>query len=150
MVDRQNEGAVVVTTGAACVLTGTFLPWLRSGSRDRSSYTIFELVERLGFAPGGAVSWALRLWPAVPLVLVMIAVGAWVVSTTRSGWPILATLTVVAVVWVGGTATSVVLAPDAGLFRIGLGPAVTLLGLVVVVAGLIWLRPPGSGASATS
>ena len=63
-------GAAVISSGGALTLIGTFLPWLRSGARDRASYTIFDLVERLGFAPGGVVALSLRLWPLVPLLLV--------------------------------------------------------------------------------
>lgn len=141
---------MLVSAGASCALVGTFLPWLRSGTRNRSSYTIFDLVERLGFAPDGLVSWTLRLWSVVPLLLVMTAIGAWVVAVTRSGWRLLLASTAIAVAWVGGTAVSIVFAPEAALFRIGPGPAVTLTGLAAVVAGVVWLRRPVSAASAAS
>lgn len=141
MVDRQHRGAVLSTAGALCALTGTFLPWLRSGTRNRSSYTIFDLVERLGFAPDGFVSWALRLWPVVPLLLVMTAITGWVVTLRRAGWPAQVVATVLVVVWVGGTAIAVMSAPDIALFSIGIGPAVTLLGLAAMIVGTFWLRP---------
>ena len=78
---QQRAGAVTVTAGAAVLLVGTFLTWLRSGATERSSYDVFDLVDRLGFSEGGLVGWALRLWPLVPLLLV-IAVIAWWVPTS--------------------------------------------------------------------
>ena len=64
-------GRALVVLGASIALIGTFLPWLASGSVDRSSYDLVDLVERLGFASGGAVDLALTLWPIVPLLLVV-------------------------------------------------------------------------------
>ena len=50
---QQRAGAVTVTAGAAVLLVGTFLTWLRSGATERSSYDVFDLVDRLGFSEGG-------------------------------------------------------------------------------------------------
>lgn len=147
MVDRAFRGAITITAGAATTLIGTFLPWLRSGSRDRSSYTIFDLVERLGFAPGGVVAWSLRLWPLVPLLLVTMAVAGWAVVTGHLRWRAAAVAIGAATVWVGGTALALVLAPDAGLFRIGNGPGVATAGVLIAGLGGVWLRPRGSAAS---
>ena len=141
---------MTTTVGAAAALIGTFLPWLRSGSRDRSSYTIFELVDRLGFAPGGVVAWSLRLWPLVPLLLVAIAVAGWAVATRRLSWLVVAATVGVAIVWIGGTAVALVFAPDAGLFRVGIGPAVCVGGVVLAAIGGLWLRPRRSAGSAAS
>jgi hypothetical protein len=150
VVDRSFRGALAVTAGAATILIGTFLPWLRSGSRDRSSYAIFELVERLGFAPGGLVAWSLRLWPLVPLLLVAVTIAAWAVMGRHVGWRVVALLAAGATVWVGGTAGALFAAPDIGLFRVGIGPTVALLGIVALVVGTIWLRRPRSDASAAA
>ena len=147
MVDRTFRGAVTTTAGAATTLVGTFLPWLRSGSRDRSSYSIFDLVERLGFAPDGVVAWSLRLWPLVPLLLVTMAVASWAVVTKHLPWRAAALAIGAATVWVGGTAVALVLAPDAGLVRVGSGPAVAMAGVVVAALGGVLLRPRGSAAS---
>lgn len=144
-------GAVLATVGALVTVVGTFLPWLRSGARNRSSYTIFDLVERLGFAPGGMVAWSLRLWAFVPLLLVVVAVGAWSASfDARLRRPLLAT-SIVAAIWVGGTSIAVMAAPEAGLFRIGPGPAVTLAGVLGAAAGGLAsarVTRRGSGSSA--
>lgn len=124
------------------MLAGTFLPWLRSGTRDRSSYTIFDLVERLGFAPEGVIAWSLRLWPLVPLLLVATVTTAWAVATRHLSWPVPLVLSACAVMWVGATAIAVLMAPDIALFRVGIGPAVTLVGAVILVTGVAVLRAP--------
>lgn len=144
------SGAIGVTAGAGLTLGGTFMTWLRSGARGRSSYTIFDLVDRLGFANGGVVSWSLRLWPLVPLLLVALAVSAWAVATSHLRWGVAVAMGSVVAVWVGGTAVAILRAPDAGLFRVGHGPTVTLVGVVVVAAGILTLRTPGSAASGAS
>jgi hypothetical protein len=148
VIDAPHRAAIVTTAGAGTMLVGTFLPWLRSGARNRSSYTIFDLVERLGFAPGGVIAWSLRLWPLVPLLIVVTATCAWAVVTHHVRWGVCAAATVTLVVWVGGTATAVFLAPDVALFRIGVGPTVTLVGAVAAAAGVAMLRRRGSGPSA--
>lgn len=141
---------MTVTAGAAVALTGTFMPWLRSGSRDRSSYTIFDLVERLGFAPSGVVAWSLRLWPLVPLLLVATTIASWAAATGHVRVRVAAGAAALAACWVGGTATALVFAPEAGLFRIGSGPAVCLAGVAGIVLGVVWLRRRGSAASEAS
>ncbi|MEO6652038.1 MAG: hypothetical protein ABIP17_05210, partial [Ilumatobacteraceae bacterium] len=141
--------AAIGTVGAVVTLVGTFLPWLRSGARGRSSYTIFELVDRLGFAPDGVVSASLRVWPVVPLLLVVAVVGFWVPPTSGlTRWVGVGTVAV-AVLWVGGTGVAVLLAPADGLLRIGPGPIVTIVGAVVLAAGAA-VRLRESAASAAS
>lgn len=144
------RSAAVVTLGGVLMMVGTFLPWLRSGTRDRASYTIFDLVERLGFAPGGVVAWSLRLWPLVPLLLVAVVTTAWAVATGHARWAAALALSTLTVVWVGGTAVAVLAAPDIALFRVGVGPTVTLAGAVVIGSGVAGLRRRESGSSAAS
>ena len=129
------------------MLVGTFLPWLRSGSRDRSSYTIFDLVDRLGFATGGVVAWSLRLWPLVPLLLVATVTTAWAVATGHLRWPVPTVFATGAAIWVGGTAIVLLRAPDIALFGVGVGPTVTLVGVALVVVGVVLIRAPGSDAT---
>ena len=74
---------ILVTLAAAGTVTGTFLPWLRSGKHDRTSYQLLSLLDTLGFTSGGPVGWAVRLWPLVPLICVVAAVTSW-----RGMWPI--------------------------------------------------------------
>lgn len=138
---------MVLTVGTATVLLGTFLPWLGSGERDRSSYAIFDLVERLGFAPSGVVSWSLRLWPLVPLLLVVQTLTGWAVATGHLRWQVSALTTAMGTAWVGGTAIALVLAPDVGLFQVGSGPIVVSIGIAVAVLGTAWLRRRVSDSS---
>ena len=122
--------------GAALTLIGTFLPWLSSGTVPRSSYQIFDLVERLGFSPDGAIGWALRLWPLAPLLLVLTAVAQGVPGTDRRIRITRVVVPLVAIVYVGGTAAAVRLAPEGGLFRLRFGIWITLLGAVTMIVGL--------------
>ena len=92
---QQRAGAVTVTAGAAVLLVGTFLTWLRSGATERSSYDVFDLVDRLGFSEGGLMGWALRLWPLVPLLLVLTVI-AWWFPASGSAWTATTALTLVA------------------------------------------------------
>lgn len=137
MVDRSQLARWLVGAGAAVTLTGTFLPWLNSGVVPRSSYEIFDLVERLGFSPGGAIGWSLRLWPLAPLLLVLSAVAQGVPRDGRRFRVARFVLPLVAIVYVGGTAAAVRLAPEVGLFRLRFGTWITLLGTVTMIAGLI-------------
>ena len=76
-VQRNLIGQVVATLGGLVALVGTFLPWLRSGTRDRSSYEIFSLVDRLGISQSSVVGWGVRLWPVVPFLLVLAVTLQW-------------------------------------------------------------------------
>ena len=150
VVDPQHRGPFVITCGAITTVVGTFMPWLRSGARNRSSYTIFDLVERLGFAPGGVVEWSLRLWPIVPLLLVLVTTGSWMVAAGRVTRRVLVPAVALAVLWIGGTAVAVLVAPDVALFRVGPGPPVTIVGVTAMAAGAIWISRPRSGSSAAA
>ena len=134
MPSDRRAGAIVLTVGAVITLVGTFLGWVSSGSAERSSYEVFGLVERLGFSPDGAVGWALRLWPLVPLTLVVSVIVHWVHHPSMR-WPRHATASA-AVLYPGVTSIAIVNAPEVGLFRVGPGPWVTLVGSVVMLAGL--------------
>src|SRR3954468_17060814 len=76
-VQRILIGRAVATAGGVLALAGTFLPWLRSGTRRRNSYEIFALVDRLGISESSLVGWGVRLWPVVPLLLVLGGVLLW-------------------------------------------------------------------------
>jgi hypothetical protein len=131
-VQRILIGRVVATVGAVVAAVGTFLPWLRSGTRRRNSYEIFSLVDRLGFSRSSAVGWGLRLWPIVPLVLVLAVTLQWFPRKWVSGGSAM-----VAVVYAGGVAAAVESAPATSLIAVEYGPWVTLTGLVVLTAGAL-------------
>jgi hypothetical protein len=131
----RHAGALVVSVGAGVTLVGTFLTWVRSGAADRSSYDVFDLVDRLGFSEGDLVGWALRLWPLVPLLLVVAVVLWWWPSQTRRWMAARLAVTAAAALYAGGVATAVANAPEIGLFRRGPGPAVTVIGALTMLAG---------------
>ena len=151
MLGHQPARSWAIATGSVVAVIGTFLPWLRSGAADRSSYELFALVDRLGFSPDGYVGWALRLWPLVPLLFAIAAVLQWVPPRHRAIIVGRRALPIVAALYAGSVALAIRLAPEAGLFRYRFGTWATLLGAAVVLAGaVVPLRPRGSGASAAS
>lgn len=130
------------TLGSGAALVGTFLPWITSGSRSRSSYDLFGVVERLGFAPDGAVGWAIRLWPLVPLLLVTTVVTHSIADGSRRIRITRTTVTALTVAYAGGVALSIRLAPDVGTIQRGVGPTVTLIGAAALTASLSGARTP--------
>ena len=137
MPDREDLLRWLVGCGAAVALIGTFLPWLSSGSVPRSSYELFELVERLGFSGNGPIAWVLRLWVFVPLLLVLSAVMQGVPGQDAWVRRLRLVLPVVAVIYVGGIAGILRLAPEVALFRPRFGIWITLLGAATMVLGLL-------------
>lgn len=134
MPNDRRIGAIVLTVGAATALVGTFLTWVRSGSTGRSSYEVFGLVDRLGFEPNSVIGWLLRLWPLVPLALVVTVIAHWAHHPSLR-WPRHG-VTSAALLYPGVTALAVANAPQIALFDVGPGPWVTLTGAVVMLAGL--------------
>ncbi len=124
-------GAVLVTIGAAVVVIGSALPWLRTGRRRRSSFEVFGLADRLGLSPSGPVGWAVRLWPVVPVLVIAAAALAWLAGT----WSL--PVAAVAVVYAGGVAAVVANVGDQRLVGIEAGPTVTLLGAVLLLLGAV-------------
>ncbi len=135
-VQRILIGRVMVTAGAVVAVVGTFVPWLRSGTRRRSSYEIFSLVDRLGFSQSSLVGWGVRLWPIVPLLLA----GAATLQCFPRRW-VTGGVTIVAVIYAGGVAAALRFAPSSSLITVEFGPVVTLAGVLVLAAGaLVTLR----------
>lgn len=129
---------MAVTIGAAATIVGSLRPWVASGSVDRSSYEIIDLIDRLGFTEGGLLEVALRAWPLMPLVLVVGAAAMW--------WRrhvVGAALSVVGGLYALGVALTVELAPSTGLLRIRSGPTITIAGAaIVLVASVVALAAP--------
>jgi len=126
---RDLFSRVAVTVAAAVLLVGTFLPWIRTGRRERNSYELLGLVDRLGFAPDGWMERFVRWWPIVALLVVGAVVCAWwgqaVVSTV---------LALAAVAYAGGVAW--VLADRSGPALAGI--TVTLAGCALLLAAACW------------
>jgi hypothetical protein len=64
---RQKIGTASAAAGAALLVIGAFLPWVRIGSVSRSSFAITGVLARLGIA--GWQGAALRAWPFAPLAI---------------------------------------------------------------------------------
>lgn len=62
--------STIAAGGGALSLVGSFLPWLQTGERRRSSYELAAVVRRLDLLSGSAAQWVVRVWPAVPLATV--------------------------------------------------------------------------------
>jgi hypothetical protein len=132
---RRHVGVTAVTAGAVVALVGTFLTWVRSGAAERSSYDVFDLVDRLGFSPNGVVGIALRAWPLVPLLLALsVAVHWWSVEHPLSQAARIV-LTAIAAIYPGAIAVAVANAPEISLFEVGPGPIVTVIGAAVMLLG---------------
>lgn len=149
MVDRRW----IASAGAIVALIGSFLPWLASGTVSRSSYDLLGIVDRLGFSPDGVVGWAIRLWPLLPLLLVVTVVSHHV-HVDATWLPVVRTTsTAVTALYAGAVALAVRLAPDIGLFSPRIGPWVTLLGAGLLALSLVAsavVRRRGWGARAAS
>jgi len=122
-------GASAVTLGVLLVIGGSAMPWLRTGQRRRSSYELFGIVDRLGFAPGGFVGLAIRMWPLVPLLAVTAAVCAWFAPR----WSLLPAL--VAALYAGGVGFAVANVDAVQVVGVESGPSITTAGALLVVLG---------------
>ena len=129
---RKLIGQAMATLGGLVALVGTFLPWLRSGTRGRSSYEIFSLVDRLGISQSSVVGWGLRLWPVVPFLLVLAVTLEWFPRK----W-VTSAVVVVAVVYAGVVSAAVSSASSSSLITIESGPVVTLVGVVILAVGAL-------------
>lgn len=125
--------AVAATAfGGVAVIAGSFLPWAASGDVRRSSYDLFELLGRLGYATDGPVGVALRWWPLVPfLVGVSIAVTLWARVGVASAVGVLAAAYPLLV------SGAVLVAPVQGAVQVRSGATITFAGALVLLAGSV-------------
>ena len=129
-----------MSAGVAVVLVGSFVPWVSSGAKRRSSYDLFDIVERLGFAPDGAFAVVVRLWWLLPLVLVGATVAVW-----YGRWWVAAGLAGAAAVLGAVVGAGVLSADDNAFVRVLGGPAVTLVGAAILAAGAVTSAMVASG-----
>jgi hypothetical protein len=132
-----RNGCVTVSAGVA--LLGMFAPWLKSGESHRSSFELFVLADRLGFAPDGVFVWVHRLWPIVPFAVITVVVAAWMAKTRIAG-----SLGLVGGVYVALVAVGIMRAPTAGLVRTAWGVPVSLVGGLLLATTGVWLLAAGS------
>ena len=132
MIVRREIPLAVASIGALTTVVGSLSPWVASGTVDRSSYEIFQLVDRLGFAEDGPFGIAVRAWPLMPLLVVTGTVAMWwrrhVLGQALAATGALYALAV---------ALAVRLSPSTGLVRIRIGPAVTIAGSSLLLVGTL-------------
>jgi hypothetical protein len=130
-----------MAVGAALAIVGALLPWIRTGGRSRNSFDLFRIVHDLGFAPDGAAAALIRGWPVVPLIAVVGVVAAWW-GWTRTG----GVIGVVAALYAGTVGVAILTAPTRGrVLARAIGPTVTTVGGVVLLAGSIAVLVVGRG-----
>jgi hypothetical protein len=139
-VQRILIGRVVATCGAAVIVVGTFLPWLRSGTRRRTSYEIFSLVERLGYSRSGIVGWSIRLWPVVPLLVACAVTLLWFPRAWATGLA-----TAAAAAYAGIVSAAVRSASPNAVIAVEYGASVTLAGAIVLALGALLSRGSQGG-----
>lgn len=123
--------AVLGCAGLVCVVVGTFLPWLYSGSRARNSYATGGALRRV-FDVGGAADTALAAWPFVALACAL-AVGALILGLRRTS--VVVGLLAAAAAMAGSIA--MLTADGNGIVRpANTGPIVTLVGALAVPAAV--------------
>lgn len=145
-VRRRRIGTVLAVLGVVTLVTGTFLPWLGSGSALRNSYEAMGVARRLTPLGDGPVGAALAAWPALGGITAA-ALALYVVGLRRAAAIAISSLAVVA----GTVATAfVVLIPtgDLTVRTVVAGPLTTMTGAVLAIVGAVTtLALPANRAS---
>jgi len=129
---RTTGARLLLCTGPAVLVVGTFLPWLRSGRANRNSYATDGAVRRL-LDVDGVTAAALKAWPFVSL-LCAAAVALVLLGRLALG----AGLGAVAALAAGAVAAWALGAPSRGLLHAATpGPAVTLAGAILTCLGVL-------------
>ena len=143
-IDRRRA-AVLTAIGLALVVVGSFLPWFRSGRRARSSYELFDLVDRLDLLSDGMARVAIAGWLLVPLAAAG-AAAALLLGRSTLG----AVISIVVGLYTAVLAS--VVRSTAGRWEVGTAMA-TIGGIVATVGGLVLLastrRPRTQQADST-
>jgi hypothetical protein len=139
---------LLITLGGVIVIGASFLPWVTSGSVDRSSYRVIGLVDRLGYASDGPMELALRAWPVLPLAVTVAVVAAWWNRPAIS-----ALVGATSALYAAAVALATLRAPTAGLVTVQAGPTIALAGTAVMLLAVAWLAldlrwAPASGDGA--
>lgn len=121
----------LVGSGAAAVLVGSFLPWLTSGDRTRSSYQLSVAVQRVGLTRNGLEHAVVVVWPLVPVVVLGAALLFW----WRPG-PLASIVLAVAALYVGAVSN---LVWGSGL-EARFGVPVTACGAALTIVGCLPLQ----------
>ncbi|HZC70939.1 MAG TPA: hypothetical protein VE442_09610 [Jatrophihabitans sp.] len=123
--------AALGSAGLVCVVIGTFLPWLYSGSRSRNSYATDGAARRL-LGVTGVGDAALAAWPFVGLACGA-AIAALLVGLVRTA----AVIGLLAAAGAAAGAIAMLTANENVVVRTAIvGPIVTLAGSLAVPAAV--------------
>lgn len=137
---RLRLGAALGVLGIVVTITGTFLPWLVSGTVRRNSYAVAGLADRLLVEPGSAGAVAVGAWPYLgPLLLVPVVLAAF------RWWRSSAVIALLGAALAGTVAGMAIgIGPSQELVSLSLiGPVVVLLGVVLTVTGAVLVLTAG-------
>jgi hypothetical protein len=148
-IGRRGPAVVTMAVGAALMLGGSLMAWVRTGGTRRNSYDLLSLIDRLGFAPDGPTEIALRWWPLVPLLAAVAVVAAW------WGWPRTGGAIGLAAALYGGGMGFALNSARSDLVRIEPGTGITIVGAVILAGGslaaiIVGCRPAGSAPLAAA
>jgi len=127
-------GAAIAAVGLVTTITGTFLPWLKSGSTTRDSYEVLSLRDLAGL-DGVAGTVVTSVWVGLT-PLAMVAIGLYVVRFPRFA----ACIGLVFGTISGTVALLATVQGDGKGSLVGIsiaGPASTLAGAVLTIVGAI-------------
>ncbi|MDT4894437.1 MAG: hypothetical protein QOE97_3472 [Pseudonocardiales bacterium] len=131
---RRRLAPAAGALGLILLVTGTFLPWLRSGDVRRNSYQAGGALRALVDLPG-LLDVAVRVWPFVGLWCAGVVVG-FVLGAPRFA----ALLGLLAGLLGSVVATATLQARGSGLIAASRsGPSVTLAGSLIVISASLSL-----------
>ena len=119
---RRRLSIPTVVTGSLAVAGAGFLPWAASGRRQRSSYELVGVVDRLDVLDGVAAT-ATTAWYLAPVLAAVVWLAA---ATGRHG----IARGVAAVLAAGGTALAVAVRRSPLLERVGTYATIAAAGVV--------------------
>jgi len=128
-------GAAIAAAGLALVATGTFLPWVISGSVVRDSYQSISVLRTIRAVDGNPLAVVLDAWtmivPVITLCVAGYAFGLHRVAATIS------TILAILCGTIAGVAAVVGGDQDVSLGIAGAGPVTMLIGSVLTVTGVV-------------
>jgi hypothetical protein len=139
--DRRLRSLTALSVVGAVLLAATFLPWVNSGSKTRSSYDLLGLLDRLGVAGDGLAAALIRWWPLVPLLVTCAVVLGW---WSLHGWALVVAL--VASAYVVGVAGVLIAAAGSAGVDLGIGVWAATLSGALFVAAAVFARVTAASA----
>jgi hypothetical protein len=116
----------VLLAGLSIVVAASFMSWIRTGTRRRSSFELVAVVRRLGVIDNPVVAGAARGWVLIPLL------AATALLLTALGRPRLAA---VLALCVAGSAIALAQAVNSAPVRAEGGVGAGLVGAMMTIAG---------------